>query len=53
MNDEPQRDPDAERPAPSANETGTPSEPAYTPQGERAREAARARERILRDPLLA
>ena len=53
MNDEPRRNPDAEPTPPSANETGTPSEPAQAPQGERAREAARARERILRDPMLA
>ena len=46
MSDEPKRDPDA-------NETGTPSEPPQAPQGERTREAARARERILREPLLA
>ena len=38
MDDERQRDSDAEPAAPSANETGTPSEPAHAPQVERARE---------------
>ena len=31
MNEEPQRDSDAEPAAPSANETGTPSEPGRSP----------------------
>ena len=51
--DEPNRDPDAEPATPSANDTRTPSDPGHTAQGERARKAARARERALRDPLLA
>ena len=42
MNEEPQRDSDAEPAAPSANETGTPSEPGRSP---RANGPARPRER--------
>ena len=51
MNDERQRDPDAEPAPPSANETGTAAE--QRAQRERDIEASKDRERILRDPLLA